>query len=343
MPEASQTEVTNAVNDMLKAISLSLLMEQVLAPNVNFKPRSEVKPDDVLPIGTIIIEDSINPPSKRALQILNQDSNEIIAEISQNTQLAKQYIQATPEFKNGLDADEQAELISDTVLPTMLRIRYPYLDDDEIGQVQQGVMTKLLINNNGGVVDANQIPDDAEIEGERQFVEKNGKYIDIAHLSPVQRESLDPINIVKERHLPYNVTIFDPTTNQATQRTTNTTNEQFVKIGKKFINVADLPINLINAVNPFQRGYEVLSKNLDSQALHTINEVVLATRSTMTEQEAFGLWERINDFIARTGNEPNRNSNDAQEVRMAEALNFIRIKVAEQRNSQSNSEAQNNG
>lgn len=341
MPEASQTEVTNAVNDMLKAISLSLLMEQVLAPNVNFKPRSEVKPDDVLPIGTIIIEDSINPPSKRALQILNQDSNEIIAEISQNTQLAKQYIQATPEFKNGLDADEQAELISDTVLPTMLRIRYPYLDDDEIGQVQQGVMTKLLINNNGGVVDANQIPDDAEIEGERQFVEKNGKYIDIAHLSPVQRESLDPINIVKERHLPYNVTIFDPTTNQATQ-TTNATNEQFVKIGKKFINVADLPINLINSVNPFQRGYEVLSKNLDSQALHTINEVVQATRSTMTEQEAFGLWERINDFIACTGNEPNRNSNDPREVRMAEALNFIRIKVAEQRNRQSNSDVQNN-
>lgn len=342
MPEASQAEVTNAVNDMLKAISLSLLMEQVLAPNVNFKPRSEVKPDDVLPIGTIIIEDSVNPPSKRALQILNQDSNEIIAEISQNTQLAKQYIQATPEFKNGLDADEQAEIISDTVLPTMLRIRYPYLDDDEIGQVQQGVMTKLLINNNGGVVDANQIPDDAEIEGERQFVEKNGKYIDIAHLSPVQRESLDPINIVKERHLPYNVTIFDPTTNQATQRTTNATNEQFVKIGKKFINVADLPINLINSVNPFQRGYEVLSKNLDSQALHTINEVVQATRSTMTEQEAFGLWERINDFIACTGNEPNRNSNDPREVRMAEALNFIRIKVAEQRNRQSNSDVQNN-
>lgn len=342
MPEASQAEVTNAVNDMLKAISLSLLMEQVLAPNVNFKPRSEAKPDEVLPIGTIIIEDSINPPSKRALQILNQDSNEIIAEISQNTQLAKQYIQATPEFKNGLDADEQAELISDTVLPTMLRIRYPYLDDDEIGQVQQGVMTKLLINNNGGVVDANQIPDDAEIEGERQFVEKNGKYIDIAHLSPVQRESLDPINIVKERHLPYNVTIFDPTTNQATQRTTNATNEQFVKIGKKFINVADLPINLINSVNPFQRGYEVLSKNLDSQALHTINEVVQATRSTMTEQEAFGLWERINDFIACTGNEPNRNSNDPREVRMAEALNFIRIKVAEQRNRQSNSDVQNN-
>ena len=143
--------------------------------------------------------------------------------------------------------------------------------------------------------------------------------------------------------MPHNVTIFNPTTNQDSQRTTNTTNEQFVKIGKKFINVADLPINLINAVNPFQRGYEVLSKNLDSQALHTINEVVLATRSTMTEQEAFGLWERINDFIARTGNEPNRNSNDPQEVRMAEALNFIRIKVAEQRNSQSNSDAINNG
>ena len=207
MPEASQAEVTNAVNDMLKAISLSLLMEQVLAPNVNFKPRSEVKPDEVLPIGTIIIEDNVNPPSKRALQILNQDSNEIIAEISQNTQLAKQYIQATPEFKNGLDADEQAQLISDTVLPTMLRIRYPYLDDDEIGQVQQGVMTKLLINNSGGIVEINQIPDDADIEGERQYIEQNGKYIDITHLPAAQRESLDPVNIIKERHLPHNVTI----------------------------------------------------------------------------------------------------------------------------------------
>ena len=62
----------------------------------------------------------------------------------------------------------------------------------------------------------------------------------------------------------------------------------------------------------------------------------------MTEQEAFGLWERINDFIACTSNEPNRNSNDPREVRMAEALNFIRIKVAEQRNRQSNSDVQNN-
>lgn len=329
MPEASQADVTTAVNDMLKAISLSLLMEQVLAPNVNFKPRSEVKPNEILPIGTIIIEDSVNPPSKRALQILNQDSNEIIAEISQNTQLAKQYIQATPAI-NGLDA----ETISDIALPSMLRLRYPELDDDEIGQVQQGVMTKLLINNCGGIVEADQIPAEAEIVRERQFIEQHGNYIDIASLPYAERQAIDPVNIVQERHLTYEVSIFDPATNTTTPRTAPQ-NAQFVKMGKKFINVADLPIDLINAVNPFQKGYEILSKNLDSNALHTINEVVQATRSTMTETEAFGLWQAINDFIAsHEGEEPKRNSNDAQEQRLAEALTYIRIKVAEQQLAQ---------
>ena len=329
MPEASQADVTTAVNDMLKAISLSLLMEQVLAPNVNFKPRSEVKPNEILPIGTIIIEDRVNPPSKRALEILNQDSNEIIAEISQNTQLAKQYIQATPEI-NGLDA----QTISDTTLPSMLRLRYPELDDDEIGQVQQGVMTKLLINHCGGIVEARQIPAESEIIGERQFIEKNGNYIDIASLPYAERQAIDPVNIVQERYLPYEVSIFDPTTNTTTPRTPPQ-NEQFVKMGKKFINVADLPIDLINAVNPFQKGYEILSKNLDSNALHTINEVVQASRSTMTQSEAFGLWEAINNFIAsHNGEEPHRNSTDAQECRLAEALNYIRIKVAEQQMAQ---------
>ena len=36
-------DVTEAVNDTLKAIAASLLMEQVLAPKFNFRPKNENK------------------------------------------------------------------------------------------------------------------------------------------------------------------------------------------------------------------------------------------------------------------------------------------------------------
>ena len=39
-PEASEEAVTDAVNDTLKAIAASLLMEQVLAPRFNFTPKT---------------------------------------------------------------------------------------------------------------------------------------------------------------------------------------------------------------------------------------------------------------------------------------------------------------
>ena len=39
-PDASEEAVTEAVNDTLKAIAASLLMEQVLAPRFNFAPKT---------------------------------------------------------------------------------------------------------------------------------------------------------------------------------------------------------------------------------------------------------------------------------------------------------------
>ena len=40
-PDASQDAVTDAVNDTLKAIAASLLMEQVLAPKFDFRPKND--------------------------------------------------------------------------------------------------------------------------------------------------------------------------------------------------------------------------------------------------------------------------------------------------------------
>ncbi len=43
-PDASEAAVAEAVNDTLKAIAASLLMEQVLAPRFNFTPKKPTRP-----------------------------------------------------------------------------------------------------------------------------------------------------------------------------------------------------------------------------------------------------------------------------------------------------------
>lgn len=44
-PDAAEQAVTEAVNDTLKAIAASLLMEQVLAPRFEFRPKTTAQPD----------------------------------------------------------------------------------------------------------------------------------------------------------------------------------------------------------------------------------------------------------------------------------------------------------
>ena len=39
-------------------------------------------------------------------------------------------------------------------------------------------------------------------------------------------------------------------------------NKIFIKGTKQFINIDDLSIDLIDKINPFQRAYEIMSKNL---------------------------------------------------------------------------------
>ena len=57
-PDAADEDVKVSVNNLLKAITLSLLMEQVLAPNITFRRRSDMRPDEQPNPGDVIIEDT---------------------------------------------------------------------------------------------------------------------------------------------------------------------------------------------------------------------------------------------------------------------------------------------
>ena len=48
--------------------------------------------------------------------------------------------------------------------------------------------------------------------------------------------------------------------------------KQFIRIANQFINIVDLDIDLIDAINPFQKAFEVLSKSLDKKMFRLIQD-----------------------------------------------------------------------
>lgn len=334
-PDAHQDDVVSGVNDMLKAISLSLLMEQVLAPAINFRRRSSLTENESLPKGTIIIDDGDDGSrlSAKAEKILQQDADEIIASISQNTTAIARFI-ASDEGKKAIDSD----VINDNVIPQIIRKKYPELNDSEIDQVEQGILTKITINANGGIINGQEIPKNAIVEDEEIFIKQGNQFIQFDLLTDAQKNNTQEQDKIRQRDLPIDAKIFDPNTGKSTPNSQN----NFIKMGEKFINVDKLPIDLIHAINPFANAYEILSKSIDADVLKLVGDVVRASKTNISEAEATLIWPYIQKFVKNQKREPSMNASDAFEVRMAQVLAWVRVKKAEYlKNEQSKQQGAN--
>lgn len=312
-PDATDEDVKVSVNNLLKAITLSLLMEQVLAPNITFRRRSDMRPDEQPNPGDVIIDDTTLPASKKIVDILNKDSDDLIAALVQDTQNAKRYIQE----------DTPASAINETALPKIVACRYPELSVEEQDQIVQGTLTKMAVTQGGGIKDGKDLPDNALIEGEKTYIRQGDFFVDAVKLQEAG-QSYSVEETVRERDLPDNAKIKNLQTGEV-----KTADNRFVKVGEKFINVDRLNVDLIREVNPFRDAYEVLSKNVDAPLLKAIQDYVQADRIQMTENEAAMLWPRINEFVRTNNRMPDKDSDDPLEKRMGEALIYIRNKKAE--------------
>lgn len=312
-PDAADEDVKVSVNNLLKAITLSLLMEQVLAPNITFRRRSDMRPDEQPNPGDVIIDDTTLPASKKVVDILNKDSDDLIAALVQDTQNAKRYIQE----------DTPASAVNETALPKIVACRYPDLSVEEQDQIVQGTLTKMAVTQGGGIKDGKDLPDNALIEGEKTYVRQGDFFVDTVKLQEAG-QSYSVEETIRERDLPDNAKIKNLQTGEV-----KTADNRFVKVGEKFINVDRLNVDLIREVNPFRDAYEVLSKNVDAPLLKAIQDYVQADRIQMTEDEAAMLWPRINDFFLNNNRMPDKDSDDPLEKRMAEALIYIRRQKAE--------------
>jgi superfamily II DNA or RNA helicase len=252
-PDAADGEVKNSVNSMLKAITASLLMEQVLAPNFKFK--TKLSDDDKAEAGEIKIRGFKTPSSKRVKDIIEADLNDLKATILQDDTMLK-----------AMPGNLDPEVINKILIPKIIKLKYPDLSDDEIDQLRQHVVVDSVI--------------------------KNGEIKEVG-------------------------------------------DKRFVRMADKFINIDDLHIDLIDKVNPFQKAFEILSKSVTTKVLKVIQDTIEKTRIDMTVEEAYILWNKIKEFVTENKREPNINSVNQQEVRMAQAI--ILLKEEKRKQQQNNS------
>lgn len=243
-PDAQDDLVKLSVNNMLKAITASLLMEQVLAPNFKFKPK--VSEEDKAEPGEIKVGGFKGPSTQRVKDIIESDLNDLKAIILQDDQMLK-----------AIPGNVDPEVINKVLIPKIIQVKYPDLSDREVEEVRQHVVIDSVI--------------------------KNGKI-------------------------------------------TETGDKRFIKMADQFVNIDDLNIDLIDSVNPFQRAFEILSKSVTAPVLKLIQETIEATRVTMSEDEALILWPKIKAFVQNKGTQPNLQSSDPLERRMAEAIIFLKDK-----------------
>lgn len=173
-PEAEGTEVKIAVNNMLKAITASLLMEQVLAPNFNFKLKSEdeneaendKKNDDE---NTIRVRGFKTPTSQRAKDIIEQDLNDLKAKILQDDTMLK-----------AMPGNVEPEVINKVLIPKIIKEIYPDLNDEEVEAVRQHVVIDSVVKN-GEIVE----------QGDKKFIRMANSFVNI---DDIHIDLIDQIN-----------------------------------------------------------------------------------------------------------------------------------------------------
>ncbi|QLI80276.1 DEAD/DEAH box helicase [Chitinibacter fontanus] len=281
-PAADQSAVAEAVNDMLKAISASLLMEQVLAPRYEFTPK-DTGPRDGFDYGEdgykqgaqnvgvnkdtgqihVEINGLVTPQSPEATRICKEDLNEVVTSFLQNKQV----------LERGLfDTDNTLpEELTQLQMGKIVRERYPELSPEDQEAVRQHAIAAMNLTQQAklGLTNADDSGQEQDNDGGNSDAQGNTALIDGV---------------------------------------------------RKFVNVRDLDIDLIDRINPFEAAYSILAKAMDEKSLRQIQSSIAAKKVSIPEDEARELAKRALMFKNERGRLPDINSADAWEKRMAEGV-----------------------
>lgn len=148
-PDAEDEDVNNAVNNLMKAIALSLLMREVLAPNITFRPRSTMSPEDKVKPGEIIIDDTTSPVTPKVKEILENGG---ITQVLTNLFNTPEAIAPAIVIVNN-----DTKLTTEVALPKVIMQTFPGLTPEEAEVIHQAAKTQLVIQGQGGLIPKEQV------------------------------------------------------------------------------------------------------------------------------------------------------------------------------------------
>ncbi len=296
-PDATSEVVTEAVNDTLKAIAASLLMEQVLAPRFEFKPKNlNNQPTDGFDYGengyqpgecnvginpesgTIQIEINglTEPKSQEAQRICREDITELVTPLLQDKTTLEQGL-----FNEELIPEE----LTQVKMGKIIKDKYPGLEDEDQEAVRQHAIATLNLIQ----------------QSKKAMNEEGGTYT----TSDTTSDNGEPTK---------NTAIIDGV-------------RQFA------LSVTELDMDLIDRINPFGEAYAILAKTMSEERLKQVAEVIAAKRISLSLEDARELAKRAQRFQQERGRRPSLTATDPWEKRMAEGVAVLQRKAKEMRNA----------
>lgn len=273
-PAADDGVVAEAVNDTLKAIAASLLMEQVLAPRFDFTPK-DLGPKDGYDYGPdgyqegrtnvgfheergqfhFELKDLAQPTTPEARRVCARDINEVITSFIQDKQA----------IERGLfDPEVVPEELTQIRMGRIVRDRYPEMSDADQEAIRQHAIAALNITQQAAKIVTQAATEDSS--GELKA------------------------------------------------------NTSFVDGVRKFMNVRDLDIDLIDRINPFDAQVAILAKAMNEAMLRQVQAAISARKNTLTEDEARAYAKRAVEWKRERGRAPELTSQDPWERQLAEGV-----------------------
>ena len=292
-PDADSQLVAEAVNDTLKAIAASLLMEQVLAPRLEFRAkRPGNAPSEGYDYGEqgydpaktnvgvnaqsgaiqMEIAGLKEPQSEQAQRICQQDLNELVA----------RFVQDKPAMEKGM--------FDDLTLPQELTVL-------RMGKIVRDRYPELS-------------------EGDQEAVRQHA----VAALAVVQQAKA-AINQASQTAQPGGAAGSQAATGQTGQVPLNTA---FVDGVRRFaLSVKELDIDLIDGINPFGEAYAIASKTMNESTLRAIEAVIAKKKMPLDMETATALTRRAVQFKQDWGRPPSSKSANPWEHLMIDGVNYV--------------------
>lgn len=293
-PDATEENVADAVNDTLKAISASLLMEQVLAPRFEFKPKAEKGRSAVIDL----------PP----------DSNSGLG------------------GEPGASREKDPPVIDvqdDRVVVHIKGLRSP--KSDEAKAICRNDLSEIIAdflqdkhNVERGMFDENMMPAELTVVEMGRIVRERYPNLSEGDQEAVREHAVSALNLLQEVKRTQDL----PPGTQTNVNVHLESNTSFVDSVKRYaLDVRELNIDMIEAINPFEEAYAVLSKTMNEERLRQIAALVKTKRSKITPEDAKIYARRAVEFRQVHKRMPSATSTDPWEALIAEgARAFVKYK-----------------